>query len=577
MRETKMALKPYLDSIAGHCDTLSNKELTNIIIGLAKDVPTSVRTEFLRKIQSYLPGHTAAVVPEAGPVEQILNGIQALKENINERIGSIEDGTYWDDPGGWEDDEYYDDVPDYASQDQVEELESFFDDAEGLFMHDRLEDARKVYAALFDLINNIKKYADFSFSSDMDIRESRARYCRCVYETSDPNKRLGKFADAMELDLSAPYNEDQYEEEYPTMRDVIDARRADMENLESFLPAWKKLLTAKGTRTRPAVLLVETVNQLEGISGVSKLARKWKNTQPQGYLFWLGILEKQKDQKGIIRVSTEGLKALEAGRFRERVADFMIDAAEELDDAKHMLLGKRERFFSYVSDQNLADLVAEATKQNARKRELDAVISFFKARKSLHEEKELYVKALLMSGELSAAVSMAKNEKSVGWSCHSSAGVVFGSVLSVLAGHSEKAGAIRTLLKGYANSVTVYSGRFSIHEAGATSFYDEILKGLKQKKNIESRAAGSLPWAEKIGKKRIDHIVSNKHRGAYERAAQVLCCLAEAYTAMGEKSKAAKIMRKYCNEKYNRFSAFRREVKAVSGASGLLKSSGFLK
>ncbi len=57
-------------------------------------------------------------------------------------------------------------------------------------------------------------------------------------------------------------------------------------------------------------MLLEAVNRLEGISGVSRLARRWENTQPQGYLFWLNILKKENDQKGIIRVSTEGLKAL---------------------------------------------------------------------------------------------------------------------------------------------------------------------------------------------------------------------------------------------------------------------------
>ncbi len=75
---------------------------------------------------------------------------------------------------------------------------------------------------------------------------------------------------------------------------------------------------------------------------------------------------------------------------------------------------------------------------------------------------------------------------------------------------------------------------------------------------------------------RIDHIVSNKHRRAYERAAQVLGSLAEAYIAMDKKSKAVKILHKYYNEKYNRFSAFRREVKAIVKNSDILKNSGFL-
>ena len=576
MKKSKIALKPYLDTITGYCNTLSNEELTDILTCLARDIPTSGRVNFLEKIESYLPGRRPAIMPEAGLVEQILDDIEALKESIEERIMSIENGNYWDEPDVWGDDGYYEEEPDYISEDQGEELGSFFDDAERLFLDDRLEGARKVYEALFNLINDVKEDASFSPFDDIDIREARARYCRCVYETTNRGTRLDEFIGAMEVDASNLYNENEYDENYPLMQDVIDAKPGKMEDLESLLPAWKKSLIKRGTKGRPAGLLLETVNRLEGITGVSRLAKEWKNSQPQGYLFWLNILKKENDQKGIIRVSTEGLKALKEGRSRERVAEFMIDAANELNDAKHVLLGKRERFFSYMSDQNLLDLVAESTTQGKRDNELDTVIKFFKARKSINEEKDLYARALLMAGKLNEAVAMAKKEKSVGWSYGNSAGIVFGSILSVLADHSEKAGTIKTLLSGYANNISVYSERFSIDDGKGTSFYGEIIKGLKQKEETKSQAAEYLSWAEKIGKMRIDHIVSNKHRRAYERAAQVLGSLAEAYIAMDKKSKAVKILHKYYNEKYNRFSAFRREVKAIVKNSDILKNSGFL-
>ena len=577
MNKSKIALKPYLDAIAGHCDALSNEELTDIILSLAKDVPTSGRVNFLGKIESCLPDRRPAMMPEAGQVEQTLYDIEALKESIEERISSIEDGSYCDDPDSWRDDGYYDEEPDYVSEDQLEELGSLFDGAETLFLDDRLEDARKVYEALFTLISDVKEKAYYSPTPDMDIREARARYCRCVYETSDAEKRLDEFVRAMEIDAVVRYNENEYDADYPLMQDVIDATPGEMQDMESFLPAWKKALAEKGIEGRPAVLLLETVNRLEGISGVSRLAERWKNTQPQGYLFWLNILKKENDQKGIVRVSKEGLKALKEGKFRERVADFLTDAAEKLNDAEHTMLGKRERFFSHMSDQNLLDLVNEAIKQDARERELDAVIRFFKARKSTDDnERILYVKTLLMSGKLDDAVAIAKNEKSVGWSYHSNAGVVFGSVLSVLAGHAEKAATIKALLKGYANQESIYPGRISIDDGMGASFYEEIITGLKQTKDTKSQAAEYLSWAEKIGKSRIDHIVSNKHRAAYERAAQVLGSLAETYLAMGQKSKADKTLRTYYSEKYKRFSAFRREVKAVVTQSDLLKNAGFL-
>jgi len=576
-QKSKIALKPYLETIAGYCSTLSNKELTDILIRLAKDVPTSGRVNFLEKIESYLPGHRSAIIPENDTVEQILDDIEALKETIEERIRSIEDGTYWDDADVWGDDGYYEEEPDYISEDQDEELGSFFNDAERLFLDERLEDARKVYGVLFNLIHDIKEEGYFSPPDETDIREARARYCRCVYETSNTDKRLDEFIGAMAADVSNLYHENEYNEDYPLMQDVIDAKPGEMADLESFLPAWEKALTKRGTKGRPAGLLLETVHRLEGINGVSRLAKEWENNQPQGYLFWLKILKKENDQKAIIHVSREGLKALKEGKPRERVAEFMIDAAKEFNDAKHILLGKRERFFSYMSDQNLLDLVDEATTQGKRDNELDIVIKFFEGRKAIDEGKELYARALLMSGNLNSAFALAKNEKGVGWSSGNNAGVVFGAVLSVLADHSEKAGTIKTLLKDYANKRAIYLEKFSTDDSKGTSFYDEIIKGLTQNKEAKSQAAEHLSWAERIGKRRVEHIVSSKHRRAYERAAQVLGSLAEAYLTMGQKSKAVKILHTYYNEKYNRFSAFRKEVKAVVKASDLLRNSGFLK
>jgi len=577
MNKSKIALKPYLDKIAGFCDTLSNEALTDIIISFAKDVPTSVRVEFLKKIESCLPDRKMAAKPEVNSVEQILDDIQALKESIEERISSIEDGGYQDDPDDWEDDEYYDDDPEYVSKDQIQELEFFFNDAATLFLNNSFQDARKVYQTLFGLINYIKENTYSLPDLETDIRENRARYCRCVYETSDADKRLDEFALAMAIEEFDSYNENEYDEDYPLLQDVIDACQGKMKDIESFLPAWKKYLSKKGTKARPAILLLETVNRLGGISEVSGLAEKWKNIQPQGYLFWLKLLKAENDAKGIIKAGLQGLKALEKSRYRERVAEFLIDAAEKLNDAEQILNGKRERFFSHTSDQNLLDLVDEAIKQNTRDKEIDTIINFFKDRKIIDQEKKQYTKVLLMSGRLNDAIAMAKKEKSLGWSSLSCAGVVFGSVVSVIAGHTEKASIIKILLKGYANEISIYSQRFSIDNGLGTSFYDEIIKGLKQEKEPKPRMAEYLSWAEKIGKKRIENIVSNKHRGAYEKAAQVLGSIAEAYVATGQKSIAEKILHKYYSEKYNRFSAFRREVQAVVMVSELLRDICFIK
>ena len=576
MSQNRIALKPYLEQIKEFCLPLSKEELTGVVVGLAKDVSTSERVGFLEKIKSVLPGRGPSEIPETPRIDEVLNEIQALRESMEERAESIEDGSYWDDPDVWEESGYDDEDPDYVSDEQMEDIAAFFAEAESFFMDGWLEDARQVYASLFDLVDYIERVTYFSSPEGLDIREARAIHSRCVFETVESSGRLAAFVESMAVNASSPYAEKTlYDEKYPLLQEVMDAREGRMEGIEAFLPEWKALLSRNETAARPAFLLLEAVHLTDGIDGVSKLARQWRNRQPRGYLFWLELLTKENKQPEIIRICREGLDALENGTFRERVAEFLIDAANEQKDRGLLLFGKRERFCSIGSDRNLLELVAEAARQNLRDEEIAEILKFFEKGGTADEKRILYTKVLLMAGKLEDAVSEAKNERGLGWS-YGKGGVVFGAVLRSLCRGSGKTPTIDKLLRDYANKIDAYSGRISIENGKTPTFFEEITKGLQQRKDIYSQAAECLSWAEKIGNSRIDGIVSNKHRGAYNRAAQILGALAETYIAMGNEKKALQVLSHYYHEKYNRFSAFRREVKSVVAGSAVLHRCGFL-
>jgi hypothetical protein len=99
--------------------------------------------------------------------------------------------------------------------------------------------------------------------------------------------------------------------------------------------------------------------------------------------------------------------------------------------------------------------------------------------------------------------------------------------------------------------------------------------GLRKEKLKTTRRDEYLAWAEKIGKSRINHIVPNKYRNAYARAVQVFGSLAQTYRAVDQDDKANHLLHHFYYEKYNRFSAFRREMKIVVEASELLKNLDF--
>ena len=126
MRTKKIAIKPFLETIAAYCNPLSNTQLKEVIFSLAKDIPTSQRADFLDKIKTYLPDSGSIKIRKIAPIEKILEDIEALKEDIEERIEAIEDGSYWDDPEAWDYEYDYDENPDLISEDQIDALASFF-------------------------------------------------------------------------------------------------------------------------------------------------------------------------------------------------------------------------------------------------------------------------------------------------------------------------------------------------------------------------------------------------------------------------------------------------------------------
>ena len=576
MHQNRIALKPYLERIKEVCLPLSKEALTDVVAGLAKDVSTSERVGFLGKLESMLPDSGPSEISDGSEVDELLYDIEALRESIEERAESIENGDYWDDPDFYDEDGYDDEDPDYVTEDQTEEIADLFMEAQSLFMDGRLEKARQVYDLLFELVEYIKSVSYFSSPEDLDIREERANYARCVFETSESKKRLPMFVEAMTVLGSSPYAGNRfYDDKSPLLQDVMDAREGPMEGLEAFLPEWKAFLGRNETSSRVASLLLEAVHLTDGMAGVSSLARKWQNSQPRGYLFWLELLKKENEPSKIIEIGKEALDALEDGSFRERVAEFLIHAAREQNDPDYLLLGIRERFFSERSDQNLLSLVGEATRQNRRDEEIDGVLRFFEGGGKGDSDLVLFTRVLLMSGKLDEAFSVAKNEKALGWSS-GKVGVVFGAVLRSLSGWSENTPAIDRLLEGYADKKGVYSGRISVENGETPTFLNEIIKGLQEGQDIQQHAETYLSWAEKIGESRIDSIVSKQYRRAYGRAAQVLGSLAETLIAMGNEKKALALLRRYYHEKYNRHRAFRREVKSVVAGSALLRGCGFL-
>ena len=579
MHGKKLALGPYLERIEDACRPLSKDNLTAVILSMAKEVEAGRRREFLNNLLSMLPvGASTAAASVFSSETDLLDDIKALKKSILERVDSIEDGSYWDEPhqNDWDEDFYNDEDPDALSEDHQAALAGFFHAADRFFLNGKAGEARTVYGALLDLVEEVSEKS-YLPNFDVDLREARARYCRCVYDFAEDSDRVKQMAAAMAVDRPENDFASVLSREYPLLRDVIDAQTGDLAGFADFLPAWEKVLASKGfTKDRLAELRLEAASFHGDLSKISKLARSWQAKQPRGYLFWLKQLEMRSDWPRLKEVAHEALAIFKPGDAKEQVAEYLATSGQNLGDDGLVLEGRRERLKANICDENLMDLLNEAGRQGKRGEELAAICVLLKrTTKHSGEDKLLLAKALLMAGEMAQTVLLTKGEKAVGWSCGSAAGLLFGSILFLVSGKRAECSLIRDLLDNYANMTSIPSCRFRIiTEDSGPSCSEEIRQGLNLVDAATPDLARYFKWARKMGEERINHIVSSKYRSAYDRAAAVLGAMAEALEASGEPQKAEEILQEYYYKRFNRFPAFRREVRDAVGSSEILKKYG---
>ncbi|MGB5685008.1 MAG: hypothetical protein WBM35_04295 [Candidatus Electrothrix sp.] len=561
-----LALKPYIELIRTHCSNLSQSEVIDLLCGIAQEVPAKERQSFLEKLETT---STASSDPSdrTEDVDELLERIEEIIEEILERQESIEDGSYYEvyeDYNSYYDEEY----PDSISLEQREELEEIFTEADQLFLVGELDSAQEVYQKLLSIFlhsSELELYYDIG-RHDIGInwRETLSRYCRCVYETASAADRTQQVLDAMEADHSPVHQYDGPPEEWlPSLHDIYNARPEAIPDWNDFLQDIQIALQ-QNTGNRAVLLCLEAVHWTDGLEGVAAAVRKQKS--PVGYLYWLNQLEADALWEETAQTALEALDNMPPDRLRVTAATALIRAGEKIEKKDFVLHGKQEQFFSEPTGQHLACWLEDARKQEAKEEMLDKALAFLENRLEGRQEKLsweenrfflLKIKVLLLLGRLEDAYIEIDKEAVVGWSnSKQTTAIVYTCTLLALVRCSTEARTIHGLSGSY------------LALKGEEVMTEEILQHL-----VESDAATQEDWfrfIERITTARIDHIVSNKYRKAYARAAEVLGGYMEALILNEQKGQAVEFLHLNRNQKYSRFSAFRAEIQRVTKNSPLL-------
>ncbi|MCP4404148.1 MAG: FAD-dependent thymidylate synthase, partial [bacterium] len=417
----------------------------------------------------------------------------------------------------------------------------------------------------------VSAYGFTEYEIKIDWRETRSRYCRCVYETASSEQRVPEMLLAMQV--TANQFEQSYvpsEGKYPLLQDVIDAAAGELAEREAFLSAWRNAL-GRYENTRAQVLFLEAVELAEEIEGVAREVRRL--CMPLGYLYWLDLLKGRQAWPEICEIAQEALENMPGGELRSQAAKVLNSAGAETGNQDLMLQGVREALYSSPDSMSLSKLIEEACRQNVRDEELEQALERLN---DSEQAVQLKVRILLMLGRLDEAFCLVDTEKSLGWSSsygNPGVGLFFGGLLTALTGANAQGTTIQALLSRYAGSASsyaYYSPDSSASESGSV-ILREIRQGLQTISMEEDETRKWTVVAHKMGGGRIDAIVSNKHRKSYNRAADVLGALMECELLNEREHEARLLLDTYRNQKYKRYSAFRAELKTVMNASALLK------
>ena len=343
-----------------------------------------------------------------------------------------------------------------------------------------------------------------------------------------------------------------------TFSDILVAGTQPIPGGDSITDQWVMFLYRQDPK-----LAADFIKEAALIIGRQELLVDYVNSvgakEPNAYknLCDLYISNDQVEYIEIRDLAIRGLMNSDATLLRRAdLADLLASVAGDTCDTDTYLYAISERFRSNPSLVNFIPIIKAGKSLYIEQsiNNLDTSVRPTGSRKSSSEYGDYYIIHFLNKDYDMVYDAFKNDTASLGWS-YSLKGAMIPLFIGLLAGFNENAVAIQRM-------IVEQLGR----EVDFAVFYQLLREniGLVTPDQVKT-------WRDRCFQeagKRIDAIVSGKHRGSYRKAALVLVSLYELQLYNGD-AEPLNIIYKY-KEKYLRFSAFRSEVRTVLAYANIL-------
>ncbi|OGP89895.1 MAG: hypothetical protein A2157_07410 [Deltaproteobacteria bacterium RBG_16_47_11] len=580
---TKLTLKEFISELNARLEKFGHDELKEIIRSHAMDLPARERGEYLDRF--VLPEKAKRKITSGKARmtdgEYLLQEIQAF----GDRAADYEFTTGW----GWDDE--YEEERAWGDDSWVAEIDSLFERINNFYEAGDYALARQAYDKLLEIYLEGSQEGHFSGHDqdemmETDLEDTGLKYLRSIYLSEKPLSRSEALLKGI-TNLS-------YLPGDATIHGMIHVSVEDLPELDQFGEQWIDYLKKQKRDRIVTDLLKEAIRLFQGVKGLETLALEKGDQFPGVFVEWLETLKKDKDYPEMIRVAKLGLERLSDHlAIRGRVADYLYAAANQLGE-KHLIEESLiEALYASPSISRLLNLLDQARNMQQKVEYLnEALARFEKISKrtskgdsleaDFNRSPDLYENQVpenletychLLKGDYANAVGFISSSKPLGWSSGNSPNAILVPFfLYARWNHENKLiGNIADLWKD-ATDLPINFGAFSQEDSApgdlGKRFRDHLEKALKEFAIPEKEQDEYFLAAEKAALKRVDAIVSEKHRQSYWKAAQLLLAVAETYWSNGRADQGQRLLSRF-KEKYNRHSAFKTELQKAAKKSKL--------
>jgi len=363
---TRRELGPFLEELERRLRALSAEALRTALLEHAERLPARDREQFLAVFPAGPSQAPRGREPSAAARQ---DAGRALLGEIDAFVAGLEAGKYYQD-WGW-DDELHEERA-WGDESWADEMDDLFDAAADAFVAGDLELAREAYGRLLRAFlldgGGVGTFCGPQPPQDMvaaDVDEAKARYLRALYETTPAEERAEALAEEME--------ELAWVGGRVGLRQLADARREGLPDLDAFLPRWTEQLGFAAEHPDDAearALLAEATLLGRGVDGLGDLARERGPAHPELFLDWIGALTREDRVADATAACHEALAALgEHGEVRAKIAECLaaLAAARDGSDARAaaVLEARRAAWRAAPSMVRLLALTAAATAAGA--------------------------------------------------------------------------------------------------------------------------------------------------------------------------------------------------------------------